>query len=205
MGNFEVLDLDVNYSDHRPVAIKCVCMVRQRDRHLDIDRSSHADKKTVTQLRWDHADLLLYHSITGVNLQSVLDDVIHTEQSHSVTSAIIDDFYSRVLDILHRASDSVVPKRSKNFYKFWWDEELDILKEDSIKSCRIWKAVGRPRSGPIFDSYRKAKAAYRAELRSRQRSEESFYTNELHEALQKNKDRHSGNAGTLNLSPGKKC
>ena len=29
-------------------------------------------------------------------------------------------------------------------------------------------------------------------------------TNELHEALQKNKDRHSGNAGTLNLSPGKK-
>ena len=90
------------------------------------------------------------------------------------------------------------------FYKFWWDEELDILKEDSIKPCRIWKAVGRPRSGPIFDSYRKAKAAYRAELRSRQRSEESFYTNELHEALQKNKDRHSGNVGTLNLSPGKK-
>ena len=68
MGNFEVLDLDVNYSDHRPVAIKCVCMVRQRDHHLDIDRSSHADKKTVTQLRWDHADLLLYHSITGATV-----------------------------------------------------------------------------------------------------------------------------------------
>jgi len=37
----------------------------------------------------------------------------------------------------------------------------------------------------IFDSYRKTKAAYRAELRSRQRSEELFYTNELHEALLK--------------------
>ena len=135
----------------------------------------------------------------------MLDDIIQLELSCSITPAIIDDIYSRVLDILHLASDTAVPKRTKNFYKFWWDEELDILKEDSIKSCRIWKAVGRPRSGPVFDSYRKAKAAYRAELRSRQRSEESFYTNELHEALLKNKDRHSGNVGIQNLKPEIKC
>jgi len=141
--NFEVLDPDINYSDHRPIAIKCICLTGKSG-HV-VDRSSHEDKMTITQLCWDHADLSLYYSITGVNLQPVLDDIIQLELSCSITPVIIDDIYSRVLDILHLASDTAVPKCSKNFfYKFWWDEELDILKEDSIKSCRIWKAVGRP-------------------------------------------------------------
>jgi len=156
---FEVLYPEINYSDHQPIAIKCICLTGQSGH--DVDRSSHEDKMTIIQLRWDHADLSLYYSITGVNLQPVLDDIIQLELSCSLTPAIIDDIYSQVLDILHLASDTAVPKRTKNFYNIWLDEE------DSIKSCRIWKAVGRPRSGPVFDSYRKAKAAYRAELRSR--------------------------------------
>ena len=41
----------------------------------------------------------------------------------------------------------------------------------------------RPRAGPIFDSYRKTKSAYRSEIRKRQRDEDSYYTNELHDAL----------------------
>ena len=82
---------DVNFSDHRPIAIKCICMIRQRGCHLDIDHSSSADKN-ITQWGWDHADLLLYRSITGVNLQSVLVDIVRIEQSRSVTSAIIGDF-----------------------------------------------------------------------------------------------------------------
>ena len=48
--DFEVLDRDVNFSDHRPIAIKCICMIRQRGRHLDVDHSSSADKN-ITQLR----------------------------------------------------------------------------------------------------------------------------------------------------------
>jgi len=105
--NFEVLDRDVNYSDHRPIAIKCMCKIRQRGRHVDIDYSSNVDKMTVTQLRWDHADLQSYCSITGVNLQYVLDDIIQLEQTCTINSATIDDIYSRVLGILHLASDTV--------------------------------------------------------------------------------------------------
>ena len=40
--DFEVLDRDVFFSDHRPIAIKRICMIRQRGRHLDIDHSSSA-------------------------------------------------------------------------------------------------------------------------------------------------------------------
>ena len=34
-------------------------------------------------------------------------------------------------------------------YKFWWSEELSCLKENAIQSNEIWKAAGRPRTGPI--------------------------------------------------------
>jgi len=37
--------------------------------------------------------------------------------------------------------------------------------------CVIWKAARRPRSGPLFDKYRKDKSAYRRAIRSKQQSE----------------------------------
>jgi len=52
-------------------------------------------------------------------------------------------------------------------------------------SCSIWKAAGRPRSGPLFDKYRKDKSTYRCAIRSKQQEDIHSYTNELHEALLK--------------------
>ena len=50
-------------------------------------------------------------------------------------------------------------------------------------TCQAWKAVGSPRSGPVFDKYRRDKLAYRNGIRNRQRNEKQIYTNDLHEAL----------------------
>ena len=49
----------------------------------------------------------------------------------------------------------------------------------------IWKDAGRPRSGPVFNQFRKDKAAYKHGIRARQRDEKEVYTNELHDALLK--------------------
>ena len=49
----------------------------------------------------------------------------------------------------------------KNFYKFWWSEELDCLKQPSIDSNRLWKAAGKPRHGPIFDNRQSHHMVYR--------------------------------------------
>ena len=43
-----------------------------------------------------------------------------------------------------------VPHHHKNVYKFWWDQEMDILKAESIETDKVWKASGRPHQGPIF-------------------------------------------------------
>ena len=76
-----------------------------------------------------------------------------------------------------------VPVCRRSFYKFWWYHSLDEIKEKSVMSCNIWRNVGRPRSEPLFDRYRRDKAAYRHEIRKKQRQEKEIYTNELHEAL----------------------
>ena len=49
------------------------------------------------------------------------------------------------------SADLHVPAHYKNYYKFWWSEELSCLKENAIQSNEIWKAAGRPRTGPIAD------------------------------------------------------
>jgi len=52
-----------------------------------------------------------------------------------------------------------------------------------MASCDLWKIAGRPRAGPVFDRYRKDKAAYRHAIRSKQAEAKDVYSNELHEAL----------------------
>ena len=56
----------------------------------------------------------------------------------------------------------------KNFYKFWWNEELSALKEAAVSSNQLWKAAGKPRQGPIFDKRQLCKARYRKNLRDAQ-------------------------------------
>jgi len=95
----------------------------------------------------------------------------------------IETVYNNVVTILSDATKATVPVRSKQFYKFWWDEELDCLKEDSISSHKLWQAVGRPRAGPIFSKFRSCKLLYKKRIRECQRQETSSYTNDLHDAL----------------------
>ena len=112
-------------------------------------------------MRWDYADLSLYHECTGYHLQPILTDILHLEKCTDFTPEKLDGLYDRLVNALQISSNAAVPSYYKNIFKFWWDHELDELKDRSIASCKVWKAAGKPRSGPIFSSYRKDKTAYR--------------------------------------------
>jgi len=60
-------------------------------------------------------------------------------------------------------ANSYVPYHDvvETFFKFWWNEELDILKETSVTSDRLWKAVDRRRSGTIFNDRQQCKRRYK--------------------------------------------
>jgi len=95
----------------------------------------------------------------------------------------IDSYYSRLVDILKHSAELHVPIRYKNFYKFWWSEELSYLKDKAIESNKLWKNAGRPRSGPIADLRNADKRNYKKKLYSERQAETQTYTNDLHDAL----------------------
>jgi len=83
----------------------------------------------------------------------------------------IDKAYKKTVEGLRSAAECFVPQHQKKFYKFWWSQELDCLKQAYIDS------------GPIFNDRQSCRMAYRKRLRDEQRNETSFYTNALRDAL----------------------
>lgn len=182
---FEVIDDGSNLSDHLPIIVSCHCdnavIGNSQDR-------SKASRPHQFYLRWDRADINAYYSLTGHHLQMILDEFrafesIYQSLSCSEIITFIDHIYNNIVCILRDSAKAAVPSRRKSFYKFWWDQDLDCLKEDSVASHKVWKAAGKPRTGPIFDKFHRCKLLYKKRIRERERLETSSYTNDLHEAL----------------------
>jgi len=71
---------------------------------------------------------------------------VTTEDVH----CYIESTYRSIVSVLYSAANVFVPKCRKGFYKFWWDEGLNLLKEASVESNRIWKAAGKPRQAQFL-------------------------------------------------------
>jgi len=78
-----------------------------------------------------------------------------------------------------------VPSLSKGFFKFWWDDNLNLLKQSSVKSDRAWEAAGKARQGPIFSERQSSRKLYRKSLKEYANANIETYTNDLHDALLK--------------------
>ena len=145
-------------------------------------------ESSTTHLRLDHAPIDKYYAQTYLVLQPLLDEVSALIDSsawmdcQSITDSA-DHIYEKVVDGLRFCAHMFIPKRKRNFYKFWWSLELDIMKETAIESCRKWKNAGQPKSGPIHAQYIKDKLLYKKRIREEQVAEASYFTNDLHEAL----------------------
>ena len=187
--SFKTLDLSANLSDHRPIAVniryrRCDAQsVTTGQGEQGQEEQDHSAR--LQRLRWDHADLACYRSLTGASLSLIYEELREINENCLLEPECIDNIYYRIIGILLEGSDIAVPSCHKKFLKFWWDQDLDELKQKSIASCEIWKAAGKPRSGLIFTQFRRDKAAYKHGIRAKQREEKEVYTNELHEALLK--------------------
>ena len=65
----------------------------------------------------------------------------------------------------NKAAQLFVLQKHRNFYKFWWGEELKIAKAASVESNNMWKAAEKPRQGPIFEKRKRCRFVYRQLLR----------------------------------------
>ena len=98
----------------------------------------------------------------------------------------VDVLYNELILLLAEAGDTCIKKYKVDFLKFWWDEEGDALKRDSISTHNNWRVLGRPNSGPIFEAKKKAKSLYRLYLRKNMGREKEEFSNSLHDSLAKN-------------------
>ncbi len=182
---FAVMDIAVNYSDHVPIVIDYICnLVRgtTQDRSDTKPDSKSNSKSDMKYFRWDYADIMMYYYYTGEHLRNLLS-MIDKIDVESVTEETIDSLYNDVVDMLNYYAECYVPKRSSSFFKFWWDEELNLLKSKAVESCALWRSVGRPRSGYIFNNYRADKQSYKRAIDDHKCNESLLYSNELHDSL----------------------
>jgi exonuclease III len=181
LKGYNIIDPSVNLSDHRPIIANF--LVKKPVANHTKKMSKAQDKKVVAQLRWDHSDLLSYYNLTGVHVQNLLQNFDCQVKTDCCKSDLINYAYDKLISILQYCASKSVPLHYKGFYKFWWDQELDLLKEESIKSHTAWKLAGRPRSGPCFNKYKSDKLAYKLRIRNNQEGEKLSYTNDLNDAL----------------------
>jgi len=72
-----------------------------------------------------------------------------------------------------------VPIRSKSFYKFWWCQELNTLKENAVLSGKTLEDRDLAQSLRPHTS----KLTYKRRIREYERQARAVYTNDQHEAL----------------------
>jgi len=183
-SSYDVVDPDINFSDHLP--IKIVYTVDDKVLSSKQSKHNHEANDDVIQLRWDYADVMSYYHYNGAHLQPIFTDVINLANNTLECNDVrlcIDMIYARVVRVLRDGANMFIPARKKSFLKFWWDESLSLLKQESVDTAKVWKAAGKPRSGAIFQKYQAARTAYRSSLREHQKLKCTSYTNDLHIAL----------------------
>jgi len=195
--DFDIIDIISNLSDHMPIIVKCLVNSTVVN---SIGGKCH-NSRSVKRLRWDRDYLLTYYTNTGQQLQSIFYELLCVEQEgfQCCDLKLLDEMYERIVAVLLSSASGSIASCSQNFFKFWWCEELDCLKQQSVESDQLLKAAGRPRSGPIFDRRNKARRVYRLGIRNYHRGPTEFYNNDLHEALINKKGSTFGSVGTRSL------
>ena len=136
ISDFSVLDPNINFSDHLPLRAK-LSFHSSCHHASDFPLCSDSNSRPVsTQLRWDKADRASYYYYTGLHLDPLLGIVDDMMKARQAGTANVDDVhkciesvYSTVVSILNSAARLYVPECHKGFFKFWWSEELSLLKE----------------------------------------------------------------------------
>jgi len=157
-----VVDDGSNLSDHLPVSMSCELTPTM----VSFNTSASALPEHAVHsycLRWDKADVLSYFNRSYDLLSNI--DVTCLDNG----PAGIKYCYQAIVTSLHMAASNTVPYKRQSYYKFWWDSELDKLKEMSMDAHTIWKQAGKPKYGPIYEAKRISHANYKLAVKRKKR------------------------------------
>ena len=124
-----VLDEGCNLSDHLPVRMSLLLPCTES---VLSDRTK-TSKTHMQRLRWDKADLPRYYNLSYQYLADITvpDWLLVGSNDKEHAHSFISRFYCGTVDALSCASQCSVPVAKQNFLKFWWDEQCQVLKDES--------------------------------------------------------------------------
>ena len=181
----KIIDSGINLSDHCPLVLDlCIPLVRQST----LKQKAKGGGQHLS-FRWDHGDVCLYYfssyeHLSHINVPTyLLDEAVSHSFSKLDVLSNVNHFYTSIVRALFDASCIAIPRKKCNFYKYWWDEELVLLKERAVQSFKLWSALGKPRSGHAFDSMRMDKRRYKIAIKTKRSSAANQFSDSLNDAL----------------------
>lgn len=137
---FNVLDLDLNLSDHLPIMAVCLCeLPKEQLKHR------HGNREDVSHFRWDHAPLPLYYDQTRVLLQPILDELNLLADGYCASGEnvvyCLDRIYNSVVDVLRSCANMFVPKHTKKFTSFGEIQSLMFSKKMPLGLVKFGKQL----------------------------------------------------------------
>lgn len=184
--NHCIMDSGLNLSDHIPVRID-ICLKLDQTACGDNQNSTTSNNKDdFYSLRWDKAHLPTYYEYTRQYFQPIYDslnnDIVVTNCLQMYGNVYMNTLYNDIINAFNYAA-LVIPRVKSSTFKFWWNETLNLLKEKSIESFRLWDAAGKPRNGDLFQKMTKAKLEYKSAIRKYEKQSKNVFSDKLNSAL----------------------
>ena len=84
-------------------------------------------------------------------------------------------------------ADLILPHKNNFCRNDYWSSELSRLKQMSIDAAALWRDLGRPSHGPIFENKRRTYYNYKYSLRRHKRDRDQLRIDNLHDDLISNR------------------
>lgn len=123
------------------------------------------------------------------NYTAVLDrELSRFEDMKIADTESADAFLQWIITNINTAASNLKKSKFSKGLKPYWSQVLDNLSKEERRAWHSWDDMKRPRSGPIYNQYKTAKAAFRREMRkskTKYEKEQMEYVNRTHDMNQK--------------------
>jgi len=133
-----MVDSGLNLSDHLPLSLDIALKLNT----ASLPHTVSISNSSRFRLRWDKADVVSYYYGTSEQLSKLcIPDYVQrcTIGCNCEVQSTVDSVHSAIVKALLNNSDRFVPRTKSGFYKHWWNERLDELKQASIVTHNLWK------------------------------------------------------------------
>lgn len=192
--NYKIIESPINLSDHLPISISIMCTFGNILLSNGCERPSVYPP--VISLDWLGGNKAAYYESSRVLLVPIFNqidlllnrvkcasDSLEGPSKMPSFELEIEEAYSKLVNALLMASSDTIPVKSNKGKKYWWDQELSVLKRLSIVAHDNWISAGRPRRGVLFEIKLKAKLNFKSCIKNKKKLSLNNLSDSLHEQL----------------------